>query len=84
MTLCNNNGIIIIILNTKYYYFEYNILPVDTVVFRFVPDPFSGTKWSECSAGCGGGIRSRVVNEGITTQRISCNTQSCEPGKLEW
>ncbi|KAI0220619.1 hypothetical protein LSAT2_027885, partial [Lamellibrachia satsuma] len=45
--------------------------------------PFGGVAWSNCSAPCGGGRRSRQTEKNIRVreQEITCNTQSCDPIK---
>ena len=45
-------------------------------------DPFYGVTWSNCSARCAGGMRSRQTKTNPTvTQEIACNMHSCDPGE---
>ncbi|KAI0240166.1 hypothetical protein LSAT2_009126 [Lamellibrachia satsuma] len=51
-----------------------NMMPCD--------DPFYGVTWSNCSARCAGGMRSRQTKTNpIVAQEIACNMHSCDPVK---
>ena len=44
-------------------------------------DPYADQPWTDCSAPCGGGTRTRFDVNGSNPQEIPCHTQSCRPGE---
>ena len=64
------------------YGISFNMLSVECDALRVVSDPYSDSEWTECSAACGGGTRTRFDDEGINKQTMSCNMQACQPGEF--
>ena len=44
-------------------------------------DPYEGVAWLPCSVPCGGGIRSRFIENDPAGQEFECNMHSCDPGR---